>query len=418
MTGTDPAGAITPVETGFKHAFASLRHRDFAIFWSAASVSNSGSWMQTITVPYVIYVLTNSTAWVGFTVFVTFLPGVLAGPASGAIADRFSRRSVLIVTTTMQTAVALVLWVLWASGVASTWNLLAVLVLSSVASNVNITAWQAFVPALVPPEDMLGAVRLNSVQFTAARAIGPAVAGAALARFGPGFAFMANAVSFLLVIGALLVVRPRPNPVPAESTSMLRQFAEGVTYVRQRAVMWQSVLTILVVSLLPSALVQLAPAFADRQFDAGKAGYGLMVAAYGVGSVIGSVGIAAQADRGRRSVASLWGLGGSFVGVVLLAATTSFTIGCVALVVMGAAYVTVTISLNTSIQARVEEAFRGRAVSIYLMAMLTGLPLGALALGAVADVVGLRPTMLAAAGILAVYAAFVVTRLEGLRAID
>jgi predicted MFS family arabinose efflux permease len=143
-----------------------------------------------------------------------------------------------------------------------------------------------------------------------------------------------------------------------------------------------------------------------------------MVAAYGVGSVIGSVGIAAHADRGRRSVASLWGLVCSFLGVLLLAATTSFSVGCLALVVMGAAYVTVTISLNTSIQARVDEAFRGRAVSIYLMAMLTGLPLGALALGAVADVVGLRTTMLSAAVLLAVYTAFVVTRLGGLRAID
>jgi predicted MFS family arabinose efflux permease len=220
------------------------------------------------------------------------------------------------------------------------------------------------------------------------------------------------------VIGALLVVRPRPNPVPAESTSILRQFAEGVDYVRRRAAMWQAVLTILVVSLLPSALVQLAPAFADEQFRTSKAGYGLMVAAYGVGSVIGSVGIAAHADRGRRSVASLWGLVCSFLGVLLLAATTSFSVGCLALVVMGAAYVTVTISLNTSIQARVDEAFRGRAVSIYLMAMLTGLPLGALALGAVADVVGLRTTMLSAAVLLAVYTAFVVTRLGGLRAID
>ena len=418
MTDTEPVAPIGPVETGFRHAFASLRHRDFAIFWSAATVSNSGSWMQTITVPYVIYVLTHSTAWVGLTAFVTFIPGVIAGPASGAIADRFSRRSVLLVTTTAQTTVALALWALWASGVASTWNLLAVLVVSSVAGNINITAWQAFVPALVPPEDMLGAVRLNSVQFTAARAIGPAVAGAVLARFGPGFAFMANAISFLLVIGALVVVRPRPNPLPAVSTSIMRQFAEGVSYVRAQAAMWQPVLTILVVSLLPSALVQLAPAFADEQFRTSKAGYGLMVAAYGVGSVIGSVGIAAHADRGRRSVASLWGLVWSFAGVLLLAATTSFTVGCLALVVMGAAYVTVTISLNTSIQARVDEAFRGRAVSIYLMAMLTGLPLGALALGAVADVVGLRTTMLAAAGLLALYTVVVVTYLDRLRAID
>jgi MFS family permease len=416
VTATDDAPAVP--STGLRHAFSALRHRDFAIFWSAAAVSNSGSWMQTITVPYVIYALTRSTAWVGFTAFIMFLPGVLAGPASGAIADRFARRSVLLVTTGIQTAVALGLWALWVSDTASPGNLVAVLVVSSVAGNINITAWQSFVPSLVPPDALLGAVRLNSVQFTAARAVGPALGGAVLARFGPSVAFMANAVSFVFVVAALLVVRPRSTPVAARGESIMRQFGEGVRYMRQQAAMWQPLVTILVVSFLPSALVQLAPAFAEEQFDTSQAGYGLLVAAYGVGSVLGSVLIAAHADRGRRSAAALVGLAGSISGVLLLAATTSLPVGLVGLFVMGASYVTITISLNTSIQIRVDEVFRGRAVSLYLMAMLTGLPLGALALGWIADGVGLRTTTIATAALLAVYSAVVVTRLGALRAID
>lgn len=416
MTATDDVPVIPA--TGLRHAFSALRHRDFALFWSAAAVSNTGSWMQTITVPYVIYALTRSTAWVGFTAFIMFLPGVLAGPASGAIADRFSRRSVLLVTTAIQTAVALGLWALWVSDLASPGNLVAVLVVSSVAGNINITAWQSFVPSLVPPDALLGAVRLNSVQFTAARAVGPALGGAVLARFGPGVAFMANAVSFVFVVAALLVVRPRATPVAAAGESIMRQFAEGVRYMRDQAAMWQPLVTILVVSFLPSALVQLAPAFAEEQFDTSQAGYGLLVAAYGLGSVLGSVLIAAHADRGRRSAAALVGLAGSISGVLLVAATTSLPVGLVGLFVMGASYVTITISLNTSIQVRVDEVFRGRAVSLYLMAMLTGLPLGALALGWVADGIGLRTTTVATAVLLAVYSAIVVTRLGALRAID
>ena len=416
MTATDDVPVVP--STGLRHAFAALRHRDFAVFWSAAAVSNTGSWMQTITVPYVIYALTRSTAWVGFTAFIMFLPGVLAGPASGAIADRFSRRSVLLVTTAIQTAVALGLWALWVSDTASPGNLVAVLVVSSVAGNINITAWQSFVPSLVPPDALLGAVRLNSVQFTAARAVGPALGGAVLARFGPSVAFMANAVSFVFVVAALLVVRPRATPVAAAGESIMRQFAEGVRYMREQAAMWQPLVTILVVSFLPSALVQLAPAFAEEQFDTSQAGYGLLVAAYGLGSVLGSVLIAAHADRGRRSAAALVGLAGSISGVLLVAATTSLPVGLVGLFVMGASYVTITISLNTSIQVRVDEVFRGRAVSLYLMAMLTGLPLGALALGWVADGIGLRTTTVATAVLLALYSVVVVTRLGALRAID
>jgi MFS family permease len=415
---TTASDAPAVASSGFRHAFSALHHRDFAVFWSAAAVSNSGSWMQTITVPYVVYALTRSTAWVGFTAFVMFLPGVLAGPASGAIADRFSRRAVLLVTTGVQTAVALALWGLWVSGVASPGNLLAVLVVSSIAGNINITAWQSFVPSLVPPDALVGAVRLNSVQFTAARAVGPALGGAVLARFGPSVAFMANAVSFGFVIAALVVVRPRPTPVAPRGASIMRQFAEGVRYMRRQPAMWQPVVTILIVSFLPSALVQLAPAFAEEQFHTSQAGYGLLVAAYGVGSVLGSVGIAAHADRGRRSAAALVGIAGQITGVVIVAATTSLPVGLVGLCVMGASYVTVTISLNTSIQVRVDEVFRGRAVSLYLMAMLTGLPLGALALGWVANGIGLRPTTLLTAGLLACYAAVVATRLGALRAID
>lgn len=406
------------VQTGFRHAFSALHHRDFAIFWSAAAVSSTGSWMQTITVPYVIYEITRSSTWVGFTAFMLFLPGVLAGPASGAIADRFSRRSVLLVTTVVQAAVALALWALWVGGVASPGNLLAVLVLSSVAGNINITAWQSFVPSLVPPDALVGAVRLNSVQFTAARAVGPALGGAVLSHFGPGVAFMANALSFVFVMAALVVVRPRPTAMATGGGSMLRQFAEGVAYLRRQASMWQPVVTIFVVSLLPSALVQLAPAFAEEQFRASQAGYGLLVAAYGAGSVVGSIGIAAHADRGRRSTAALAGLTGSIVGVVLLAATETFAVGLVGLAVMGGSYVMITISLNTSLQVRVAEEYRGRVVSLYLMAMLTALPVGALILGWVADGIGLHPTMLATAALLAAYGAFVVTRLDRLRAID
>jgi hypothetical protein len=128
--------------------------------------------------------------------------------------------------------------------------------------------------------------------------------------------------------------------------------------------------------------------------------------------------MAAQADRARRSAVALAGLAGSIGGIALLAATTSFAVGAIGLVVMGASYVMVTISLHTSVQLRVDEPFRGRVVALYLMALLTGQPVGALTLGWLADGIGLRATMLAAAALLAAYSAFVVTRLGALRAID
>lgn len=421
-TGSSPAAAeagqaVAPAG-GLRHGFSSLRHRDFAVFWTAAVISNTGTWMQSIAVPYVIYAITHSTTWLGLSAFVTFAPAVVIGPVSGAIADRFSRRGVLLVTQTVQMVMAFALWGLWVAGWATPGIILVVLLFGSIAAGINITSWQAFVPALVPPDDLLNAVRVNSVQFTAARAVGPALAGVVLARFGPSTAFMVNAVTYLLVIGALLAVRPRRNPLPEPGTSFLRQFRDGAHYVWRRESLRLAVVTILLESSLASALVQLAPAFARDQFHVGKAAYGLLVAAFGTGAIAASISVAAYADRYRRSRATMLGLGGSAVGVVLLAASPIYEVGLVALLIMGTGYVTLTVSLNTSIQVQVDEAFRGRAVSIYLMALMAGLPLGALVLGAAADAVGMRPTVAVAGLALGGYTLFALTRLSGLRAID
>ena len=399
-------------------AFSSLRHRDFALFWSAGAVSNSGSWMQSITVPYVIWSLTRSTTWLGFAAFVSFFPGVVMGPLAGAVADRFSRRTALLVMQTAMMVSAFAFWGLWVSGSATPANLIVTLFLSALASGMSITIWQSFVPSLVPHDDLVNAVRLNTVQFTAARAVGPALAGLVLGRFGPGAAFFANALSFLLVIAALTVVRPRPNPLPMAGESITQQFVAGVRYVRARRGISLAVLTVFAMALLPSSVVQLAPAFAEEQFGTTKSGYGFLVAAYGVGSIVGSLSMAVFADRVRRSRLAMTGLAASVCGVLLLSSSTLYAVGAGALVLMGAAYVCTLVSLSTSIHVQVEEGYRGRVMSIYLMGLLAGLPTGALVLGGVSDVIGLRWTMAVTASALAAYAVTMLRRHDSLGALD
>ena len=298
---TDAARAVAVVPSGLRHGFSSLRHRDFALFWSAALISNTGSWMQNVTVPFVVFAMTGSTTWLGVTAFASFFPTVVVGPLAGPIADRFPRRAVLLVTQSAQMAVAFSLWACWVSGRATPYVMVAHLVVSGIAGGINIASWQAFVPSLVPPEDLLDAVRVNSIQIHRGPCLGPAVAGLVLARFGAGVSFMINALTFLLVIGALLKVKPRPTPAGTPGQSFLRQFRDGITYVRRRQSLRQCVVTITIVAALASALIQLAPAFATDQFHAGTTGYGLLVAGYGFGSIVGSLFMASYADRHRRS---------------------------------------------------------------------------------------------------------------------
>ena len=174
--------------------------------------------MQNLAVPYVLYEVTESAFWVGLATFTQFLPAMVLGPLAGSIADRFDRRRVLLVTQSLMAAAALALWAAWASGVRSAGWILALVTLAGIFGGINIPSWQAFINDLTPREDLLSAVTLNSLQFNAARALGPGIAGVLLATFGPSWAFLVNAVSFGFVLLALLLVRTRPAPLAVALT--------------------------------------------------------------------------------------------------------------------------------------------------------------------------------------------------------
>ena len=144
---------------------AALKHRDFALFFSAALCSNTGTWMQTITVPYVLDQLTHSTVWVGVGAFATFFPATVVGPLAGALADRHDRRTILLISQVILMASALTLWGIWVTGVATPPLIVAVVVVGAIGAGITIAAWQAFVPQLVPPEAMVtrcGSTRCSS----------------------------------------------------------------------------------------------------------------------------------------------------------------------------------------------------------------------------------------------------------------
>lgn len=162
------------VETGLRHSLRAFRHREFRIFWSAALVSNAGSWLSNLAIPYVLYDLTHSALWVGFAALAQFLPGVLMAPYGEALADRHDRRRVLLMAQTGLAASAVALWSLWAAGIHDRYPILALVAVAGTFQGLTLPAWQSFVHDLVPRQDLASAVALNSLQLNAARAVGPA----------------------------------------------------------------------------------------------------------------------------------------------------------------------------------------------------------------------------------------------------
>jgi MFS family permease len=180
----------------------------------------------------------------------------------------------------------------------------------------------------------------------------------------------------------------------------------------------QCILTAAVVALLPMSLVQLAPAIAREQFGSGDTGYGLLVSAYGVGSIVGSLLIAVHADRFPRSRTTIVSLLIAAAGAFLLAAATLIGVGITALFVLGAGQTLVSITQNTTVQVQVDDRYRGRVLSVYLMMLFIGVPVGTLLLGTLAEQAGIRSAGVAAGALIVAYAVVGVFVFDGMRALD
>ena len=217
-----------------RHSFRVLRDRDFAVFWSAALVSNTGSWMQTIAVPFVVYQMTHSTTWLGFAAFMKFIPAMIVGPLGGSLADRHSRKTILLVTQTVHDDLAFALWGVWVAGAATPWIIVAIVFVSGFVAGINITTWQAFVTQLVDPRraGRRGPPQLDAVHGRPRRSV-PRSRASCSRRAGASAAFFVNAVSFLLVLGALLLVHPRAAGVLRRRRRRVSQhLREGWRFVR------------------------------------------------------------------------------------------------------------------------------------------------------------------------------------------
>jgi len=382
----------TPAVTG--RATEAFTHPEYLRFWLGALVSNSGSWMQRVTVPFVLFDLTGSAAIVGLAGFLQLIPAAIMGPLGGSLADRFSRRSVLLVTQTAMALVAVVLWATWAAGVRSTALILFVVSVQGVFGGLNIPSWQAFVSELVPREVLLNAVTLNSAQFNAARAVGPAVGGVVLATLGPDSAFLINAISFIAVIGALLSIRGRPPAsVTADRPKILREFGGTFGYVRARPGISVCVKAVMTIAFFGGPLFALLVVFKDEVFFIGDTAYGFLGAALGTGAVLGAPFIAGRGRAVRRSRLTTGALITYGTAVFAFALSPTFALALVALLVAGAAYLAIASTLNTAVQLQVDEDMRGKVLSLYVMGLTIATPIGSLIQGWLVELIGPRPVV-------------------------
>ena len=359
--------------------------------------------MQTVALGILVYDRTGQPAWTGLVAAAGFIPIGLLAPVGGALADRLDRRRWLIVTTLAEMTFAALLAVLAATGHDPPGVLVVLAFLGGASGAIGFPAYQAMVPDLVPPEDLLGAVSLSSAQFNLGRVIGPALAGLALLTHDYGLVFGINAASFGAVVIALtLVSLPRPD-TPSGDAGMVARIVAGARAARAEPGCRAAIGLIAFVAISASPFIALVPAMFAALHHTGvtaQLGPAILITAQGVGAVAGALALPSLAERfGRRRMLET----ALFVLPVLLIvyglAPTLWS-SALAFLAVGAGYIAVLAGLNTVVQLRAPAEARGRILSIYMMALGIVYPIGAVLQGWVANTTGVRSVTIAGAVLL------------------
>lgn len=381
--------------------------------WSAALVSNVGTWMQIVALGVVVTAKTHEPGWTGLVAAAGFLPNGLLAPLGGALADRLDRRKWLITTTIAEAVFAAALASLAFGGEEIPWVFTVVAFVGGVASAIGFPTYQAMLPDLVDKKDLLAAVSLSSAQFNLGRVIGPALAGVALVAGSAGWAFTANAVSFGAVVLALVLVRLPPQE-KVTGVGIAKRMKEGARIARSIPGCSSPIVLIGVVALIGSPFIALVPAVAIDEFHRGAAGTSVLVTAQGIGAVAGAVSIAPLAravGRARMVTGALFALP---VALAAYGAVPSFYMCAAVLVVVGACYIGVLSGLNTVVQVHAPAAARGRILGLYMLALGTVYPIGSLIQGQLADTAGIRDVTIGSGVALFVVMAVIGSVLPGL----
>ncbi|CAG0930469.1 hypothetical protein TFLX_01766 [Thermoflexales bacterium] len=402
---------VATVPTGYRgpKAFRALRHHNYRLFFFGQLVSIVGTWMQTTALPLLIIrsVPENEDGlWLGINSFLPLVPLIPLALIAGSLADRYPKRTIIVLTQIVMMLQAFALAALAWSGMVQMWHILALTFIASAATAIDVPARQAFVIEMVgDPADLSSGIAMNSAVFNLGRAIGPVLAGLLIAALDFGAAFLVNGLSFLAVIAGLLLMRLPPHPWQAHRPKMGAHLSEGLSYLQGNSALMVLMSLVAVSAFLSMPFITLMPIFAGTTLaDSAQpvvaatcrmmtcqnpeaVTFGLMMGAFGLGALAGALIVGTYGDRGRGRLLTI---GNLFFPATLLIFALSQSLGLtlVVLPVVGVVFILQNALANTLIQVTAPDHMRGRIMSVYSLVFQGMMRLGGMQAGFMETMIG------------------------------
>lgn len=374
-------------------ALRSFKHRNFRILYPANALSNIGTWTQRVGQDWLVLQLThNDAATLGLVTAIQFLPAMLLSLYGGLLADRFSKRKLLLLTNLGAGLSSVVLGVLVVTNSVELWHVYALALLLGIFTAIDSPIRVSFTSELVGKDDLANAVSLNSANFNVGRLVGPALSGYLIYYFGTGPSFLINTATYAVMVGTLLVIRDKDLHITAKP-KRANKLAEAFVYVRGRRDLMLVMLTVLFTTTFGLNFQIFIALMATHEFGMGPDQFGALGSILAVGSLSGAL-IAARLEKHRTTKNIL--SGASIFGVLVMASAylPSAVMYAAMLPLMGATVLLTLISANTYVQSNTDSALRGRVMGIYLMIFMGGTPIGSPLIGFLASQFGIRATIM------------------------
>ena len=394
-----------------------FQHRNFRLFFIGQLLTMIGTWMQFIAISWLMYRVTGSAFMLGMTGFALQIPILLFSPFAGVWVDRYNRRNMLLVTQTLALAQALLLAVLTFTGLIQVWHILTIsLFLGTVNAFANPTRGTFLLELVESKANLPNAIALNSMIMNSSRFVGPSIAGVVLAYAGEGWCFLLNALSYLALIIALLMMRLKPAAAQAAHAHWLDGLKQGFRYAFGFLPSRRLLLLVAAISMTTSPYQHMMPMIAGEVFGGDSRTLGLLISCAGLGAFAGTAYLAGRTSLQGLSRIIVVASFSASVGLMLFSQSRLLWLSLILMLPIGFGLIVTAASTNTILQTIADEDKRGRVVSIYGMCFLGTPPLGNFVAGSVASHIGAPLTLLLFGALGTLAALAFALRLESWRA--